>query len=135
MTLKAINEIVTEKKQRPVKVVQFGEGNFLRAFADYMIDILNEETDFNGNIVLLKSIRYGSISRFEEQNNLYTVYLRGLEGGKETVKKRIVTSVEKAVACYESYDEYTELAKIDTCDSVVGDSLEFNQANRGSLRV
>ena len=71
MTLKAINEIVTEKKQRPVKVVQFGEGNFLRAFADYMIDILNEETDFNGNIVLLKSIRYGSISRFEEQNNLY----------------------------------------------------------------
>ena len=124
MTLKAINEIVTEKKQRPVKVVQFGEGNFLRAFADYMIDILNEETDFNGNIVLLKSIRYGSISRFEEQNNLYTVYLRGLEGGKETVKKRIVTSVEKAVACYESYDEYTELAKIDTLRFVISNTTE-----------
>lgn len=124
MTLKAINEIITEKKQRPVKVVQFGEGNFLRAFADYMIDILNEKTDFNGNIVLLKSIRYGSIERFKEQDNLYTVYLRGLEGGKETVKKRVVTSIEKVVACYDNYEEYAELAKLDTLRFIISNTTE-----------
>ena len=41
---------------RPVKVLQFGEGNFLRAFVDYFVDIANEKTDFNGSIVLVKPI-------------------------------------------------------------------------------
>ena len=122
--LKTINEISAERKQRPIKVVQFGEGNFLRAFADYMIDILNEETDFNGNIVLLKSIQYGSIDAFKDQDNLYTVYLRGLEGGRETIKKRVITSVEKTIECYNDYDEYIELAKLDTLRFVISNTTE-----------
>ncbi len=122
--MKAINEISVERKQRPVKIVQFGEGNFLRAFADYMIDILNEETDFNGNIVLLKSIRYGSVEAFREQDNLYTVYLRGLENGQEAIRKRVVTSVEKAVSCHEEYDEYASLAKLDTLRFIISNTTE-----------
>ena len=62
--MKAINEVITEKIERPVKVLQFGEGNFLRAFVDYMIDIMNEETDFNGSIVLVKPIEFGTIEQF-----------------------------------------------------------------------
>ena len=92
--MKVINEVITEKIERPVKVLQFGEGNFLRAFVDYMIDIMNDETDFNGSIVLVKPIEFGTIEQFEKQNNLYTVYLRGLENGKETIRKRVVTSVD-----------------------------------------
>ena len=47
--------------QRPVKVLQFGEGNFLRAFVDYFIDIANEKTDFNGSIALVKPINIGTL--------------------------------------------------------------------------
>lgn len=122
--MKNISETGTEKIKRPIKVVQFGEGNFLRAFADVMIDILNEKTDFNGNIVLFKPIEFGSLERFERQNGLYTVYLRGLENGEEKIIKREVTSIEKAVACYEQYDEYMSYAKLDTVRFVISNTTE-----------
>lgn len=63
--MKTINEVVKERSKRPVKVVQFGEGNFLRAFVDYMIDILNEKTDFNGDIVLVKDFAEAVTDRFK----------------------------------------------------------------------
>ena len=67
---------------RPVKVLQFGEGNFLRAFVDYFIDIANEKTDFNGSVVLVKPITFGSLDMFHEQDCRYTVMLRGLGDGE-----------------------------------------------------
>ncbi|MGN0552024.1 MAG: tagaturonate reductase [Oscillospiraceae bacterium] len=122
--MKTINEAVKERKNRPVKVVQFGEGNFLRAFVDYMIDILNEKTYFNGDIVLVKPIEFGTLEQFEKQDGLYTVYLRGLENGAETIKKRIVTSVSGAVAAHENYSEYAKLATLDSLRFVVSNTTE-----------
>lgn len=113
-----------EKKERPIRVMQFGEGNFLRAFVDYMIDILNEKTDFNGSIVLVKPIEFGSVEKFDKQNGLYTVYLRGLENGKETIIKRTVTSVNKAIGCCENYEEYAKLATLDTLRFIVSNTTE-----------
>ena len=68
-------------------MVQFGEGNFLRAFVDYMIDIANEKGVFDGNVAIVKPISFGSLENFHKQNNNYTVVLRGKEkrtgrGGK-----------------------------------------------------
>ena len=77
----------TNKTERPVKVLQFGEGNFLRAFVDYMIDIANEKGDFNGDIVLVKPIEFGSLERFHEQECQYTVQLRGIV--ERTCRERI----------------------------------------------
>ena len=54
--MELLSKAKTGKVERPVKVLQFGEGNFLRAFVDYMIDIANESGDFNGDIVLVKQI-------------------------------------------------------------------------------
>ena len=51
--MERLNTSLTGKKDRPIKVVQFGEGNFLRAFVDYMIDIANEQGLFDGDIVLI----------------------------------------------------------------------------------
>ncbi|MBE5862581.1 MAG: tagaturonate reductase, partial [Lachnospiraceae bacterium] len=52
--MERISTKMTGKKERPIKVVQFGEGNFLRAFVDYMIDIANENGYFNGDVVIVK---------------------------------------------------------------------------------
>ena len=52
----SLNRAMTNKKARPVRVVQFGEGNFLRAFVDYMIDIANEQGKFDGDIVLMHDL-------------------------------------------------------------------------------
>lgn len=119
-----ISQMKTEKPQRPIKAIQFGEGNFLRAFVDYMIDILNEKTDFNGNIVIIKPIKYGSVEQFGKQNNLYTVLLRGLVNGEKTTEKRIITDVEKAISCFDQYDEYASLAKCETLRFVISNTTE-----------
>ena len=81
------------KTGKPIKVMQFGEGNFLRAFVDYMIDILNEKGNFDGSIAIVKPISFGSLDMFREQDNLYTVLLRGKENGKVVNDSRIITSV------------------------------------------
>lgn len=122
--MKKITELNIKRQQRPIKVVQFGEGNFLRAFVDYMIDIANEKSDFNGNIAILKAVPFGSLEMFNNQDNLYTVVLRGKENGKVVDESRVITSVEKVVDCYADYDGMMDIARLDSLRFVVSNTTE-----------
>ncbi|MBR4733646.1 MAG: tagaturonate reductase [Lachnospiraceae bacterium] len=115
---------MTGKQERPIKVVQFGEGNFLRAFVDYMIDIANESGVFNGDVVIIKPIEFGSLDRFHQQECQYTVQLRGIVDGEAKRINRVVKSVADAVDCYTEYEKYANLAKIDTLRFVVSNTTE-----------
>ena len=114
----------TGKVERPVKVLQFGEGNFLRAFVDYMIDIANEQGKFDGDIVLVKPIEFGSLDRFHEQECQYTVQLRGIVDGEAKRINRVVTSVTDAVDAYGEYEKYAAFAKLDTLRYIVSNTTE-----------
>ena len=69
-------------KDAPEKVLQFGEGNFLRAFVDYWFDLANEKAGWNGKCCLVQPIAPGLAKMINEQEGLYTLYLRGSENGK-----------------------------------------------------
>lgn len=114
----------TGKKERPVKVLQFGEGNFLRAFVDYMIDIANEKGEFDGDIVLVKPIEFGTLDRFHDQECQYTVQLRGRVDGEPKKINRIVTSVTDVVDAYGEYEKYADFAKLDTLRFIVSNTTE-----------
>lgn len=122
--MKHINDLDIRKPNRPVRVVQFGEGNFLRAFADWMIDILNEKTDFNGSIAIVKPISHGSLERFKKQNCLYTVILRGQENGEVVNTSRIITSVDRAVDGADTWDNLQALAECPTVRFVISNTTE-----------
>ena len=110
---------------RPVKVLQFGEGNFLRAFVDYFIDIANEKTDFNGSVALVKPISIGTLfPAFKEQDYRYTVLLRGLVDGQAVEQSRVVTSVSDAVDACADYDAYAAYAKCETLRFIVSNTTE-----------
>ncbi len=115
---------MTGKKERPVKVLQFGEGNFLRAFVDYMIDIANEQGKFDGDIVLVKPIEFGNLDRFHAQECQYTVQLRGRVDGEPKKINRIVTSVADAVDAYGEYEKYSQFAKLDSLRFIVSNTTE-----------
>jgi len=119
-----LNKNLTGKKARPVKVVQFGEGNFLRGFVDYMIDIANEKGVFDGDIVLIKPIEYGNLDMFHAQDCQYTVSLRGIVDGEAKIFNRIVTSAAEAVDAGREYEKYMKLAEIDTLRFVVSNTTE-----------
>ncbi len=122
--MEILNRMRTNKKDRPVRVIQFGEGNFLRAFVDYMIDIANEKGNFNGDIVLIKPIEYGSLDMFHRQDCQYTVSLRGNVDGEAAIINRQVTSVADAVDAYGEYDKYMKLAENETIRFVVSNTTE-----------
>lgn len=114
----------TGKKERPIKVLQFGEGNFLRAFVDYMIDIANEKGVFDGDIVLVKPIEFGTLDRFHDQECQYTVQLRGIVDGEPKRINRIVTSVADVVDAYNEYEKYADFARLDTLRYIVSNTTE-----------
>ena len=119
-----LNAKMIQKTERPIKVIQFGEGNFLRAFVDYMIDVANEAGVFDGSIAIVKPISFGSLEMFEKQDNLYTVVLRGKENGQTVSDSRIVTSVSKVMDCKDDYEDYMGLAKLETLRFVVSNTTE-----------
>ena len=96
MALKSIQDVVKTVK-RPEKILQFGEGGFLRAFVDWQIDIVNEKTDFNGNVVIVQPLEKGMVDTMNAQNNLYTTVLRGMKDGKPTVETRTINSISSFI--------------------------------------
>ena len=122
--MESLNNNMIQKTERPIKVIQFGEGNFLRAFVDYMIDVANEAGVFDGSIAIVKPISFGSLEMFEKQDNLYTVVLRGKENGDTVNDSRIVTSVSKVMDCKDDYEDYMALAKLETLRFVVSNTTE-----------
>ncbi len=122
--MQRLNKSITGAVDRPVKVLQFGEGNFLRAFVDYIFDVTNEKTDFNGGVVLVKPIEFGNLDRFHEQECQYTLQLRGFKDGQPAKITRQITSVVDAVAAIDDYDKYVEYALADTLRFVVSNTTE-----------
>jgi tagaturonate reductase len=112
------------RKPRPIRVLQYGEGNFLRAFVDYMIDIANEKGLFEGDVAIVKPITYGSLDSFVKQDNLYTVCLRGKAGGEVIRENRAVSSIGLAVDAYEDYETYIALAKEESLAFIVSNTTE-----------
>ena len=98
-------------KDAPEKVIQFGEGNFMRAFVDYWFDLMNEKAGFNGKVVLVQPIAPGLAKMINEQEGLYTLFLRGFENGQKVNAKRVISSVSRCLNPYEDYQAVLDCAK------------------------
>ena len=97
------------KGAAPVKVLQFGEGNFLRAFVDYWFDMSNELAGWNSKVALVQPIAQGLTDLINEQEGLYTLYLRGSENGEKVNRKRVISVVD---ACYNPYKDWEAVKAI-----------------------
>lgn len=121
-----------KKKKRPVRIVQFGEGNFLRGFVDYMVDVADEKGVFDGSVAIVKPIEAGGLDAFREQDCVYTLILRGGMEGRPSVEKRIVTNVDRAVDAYGEYERFMELARLESLRFVVSNTTEAGIAYDGT---
>lgn len=95
----------------PERIIQFGEGNFLRAFVDWQIDLLNEHTDLNSGVVVVRPIETSFPPSLSTQDGLYTTIIRGLnEKGEAVSDARLIRSVNREISVYSEYDEFLKLA-------------------------
>ena len=106
-----------------VKVVQFGEGNFLRTFVDLYFDTLNKEgQDYKVNIV--KPITFGTLEKFKQQNNKYHIVLRGVANGKPVEDVYKVDVLENVIDPFADADAYYALAREDELKIIVSNTTE-----------
>lgn len=110
-------------KDAPEKVLQFGEGNFLRAFVNYWFDVSNEKAGWNGKCVLVQPIAPGLAKMINAQDGLYTLYLRGRQNGEKVDAKRVISSVSRCLNPYEQADYQAMM------DVAVSDDLEYIVSN------
>jgi tagaturonate reductase len=108
-------------QNRPIKVVQFGAGNFLRGFADWIIDIMNEKKCFDGDIQIIQSISPTKDNHLNDQDGLYHVIVNGLEEGKIKQEMRMITCVRGTMNAHEDAQRFLEIAS--------GESLQFLISN------
>ncbi|HEX2621620.1 MAG TPA: tagaturonate reductase, partial [Phototrophicaceae bacterium] len=110
--LKPLNrQAVGIDQMNPERIVQFGGGNFLRAFIDWMVDELNDQADFASGVVIVKATPQGSYADLDAQDGLFHVQLHGLDAGLPVTQRKLITCVNRTVNPYQDYESYLELAR------------------------
>lgn len=122
-----INEIIVKKYGNfPEKILQFGEGNFLRAFADWMIDEANERGDYRGSIVLCQPIGGFPLmtDMINEQDGIYSLAMRGIEHGEAVERIRPITSVSRCINAHRDFEALMELARSTDLEVIISNTTE-----------
>ncbi|MHC1692638.1 MAG: tagaturonate reductase [Sphaerochaetaceae bacterium] len=114
------------------KILQFGEGNFLRGFVDWMVDITNEKTGFDGSVVIVQPLDKGLSEMINAQKGMYTTILRGIQNGKPVDERRTITSVSRCINPYSEYPTYLDCAKLEQLRFIVSNTTEAGIAYSAS---
>ena len=132
--MKGIVETV-KTVDRPIRVLQFGEGNFLRAFVDWIVDNLNEKAGFDGNVMMVQPLANGMGDMINAQKGLYTTCLRGIQNGKPVEEFRQITSVAGCINPYSDYDVFASQAENPDLRFVISNTTEAGIAYHAGDRL
>ncbi len=119
-----VNLPVGPTDKYPEKVLQFGEGNFLRGFVDWMINSMNSKGLFNGNVAAVQPIRSGNVDKINQQEGVYTLILRGVQNGKIIDNRELITSISRGINMYTQYQEYISLAESSDLRFIISNTTE-----------
>jgi tagaturonate reductase len=114
----------------PVNILQIGDGNFLRAFVDWMVDVVNGQGLFRGGVAIAQPLAQGIAERLTAQEGLYTVLLRGVEGGRNVEARRVVSCIRLAINPYAQWPALRALAADPALRFVVSNTTEAGIADR-----
>ncbi len=122
--MKELNKETAVKKVRPERIIQFGEGNFLRAFVDWIVYNMNEKTDFNSSVVVVQPIEQGMIDMLNKQDCLYHVNLQGRDNGQTVNSLTLVDVISRALNPYTENDAFMKLAEQPEMRFVISNTTE-----------
>lgn len=123
--MKSISKVKgKDRVTRSEKVLQFGEGNFLRAFTDWMVDLANKGGVFDGSIVLCQPIAAGMAEAINKQRGLYTLVMRGMENGRAEERVETIEAVSRCINPYADYDALLTMARNPELQVIVSNTTE-----------
>ncbi|MBE6816510.1 MAG: tagaturonate reductase [Ruminococcaceae bacterium] len=115
-------------------IIQFGQGNFLRGFADDFIDILNTQGLYDGKAVIVKPTPRGNLDTFNAQGCVYNLVVRGIENGTRVSRRREIHSVSRCVNPYDDFDAYLALAENPAMRFIISNTTEAGIAFDGDCK-
>ena len=117
-------------EELPERILQIGEGNFLRGFVDWLIHQLIKNKQYDGRVVVSTPRPMGAkkIQAINEQDGLYTVWLRGLQNGEVVDSREIVQSISRGIDPYTQWDEFLQCARNPQIDIVISNTTEAGLA-------
>lgn len=122
--MKTLRELPREGQRGPERIIQFGEGNFLRAFVGWMVDKANTAGVYDGSIVAVQPIGQGMSKELMAQDCRYTVILRGIMDGKEVNDASVVGSMSRCLSPYADFEAFLALADQGEMRFVVSNTTE-----------
>ncbi|CDF79794.1 altronate oxidoreductase [Formosa agariphila KMM 3901] len=122
--MKNLNRTTVYVKSYTERIIQFGEGNFLRAFADWMIHEMNKKVNFDAGVVAIQPIDQGLVKMLNDQDGLYTLYLNGIKKGKSISEHEIIDCIQRGINPYENYADYLAVAENPNLRFVISNTTE-----------
>lgn len=132
--MKDLNRQTAQAAKYPTKVIQFGEGNFLRAFIDWIIWKTNKATDFNAGVVVVQPIDRGMVDMLNSQDGLYHVNLQGIDKGKPVDSIEMIDVINGGLNPYTQNEEFMALAENPDIRFVISNTTEAGIAFDPSCR-
>lgn len=122
--MKDLNRSNHKAVERPVKILQFGEGNFLRAFIDWILQNLNDAGVINADVAVVQPMPMGRVAELEKQDGLYTLCLEGIDKGEKVQSKQIIDVLKDFINPFEQYDKFLDYAKSADLEIVISNTTE-----------
>ena len=119
LTSKIIN-----KKTKNIKILQFGEGNFLRAFVDWFIKKMNDQGLIDSHVCVVQPLPSGRVQDLKEQDGLYTLYLQGIENNEVIRNHEVIDVLSDFINPYTEYDRYLDYAKKEDLELIISNTTE-----------
>ena len=127
-----LNRKTVSANKYPVRIIQFGEGNFLRAFANWMIHKMNKEAGFDAGVAVVQPIDRGLVGMLNEQDCLYTLYLNGIRNGEVVSEHEVIDCIQRAIDPYVDYEEYLKLGDNPDIRFILSNTTEAGIAHQES---
>ena len=133
--MKALDRQTAQAAKYPTKVIQFGEGNFLRAFVDWIIWKTNKATDFNAGVVVVQPIDRGMVDMLNSQDGLYHVNLQGIDKGQAVDSIEMIDVINGGLNPYTQNEEFMALAENPDIRFVISNTTEAGIAFDPSCKL
>ena len=122
--MELISKKLFEKPQRKIKIMQFGEGNFLRAFVEWIIQDLNDKGAISSDVVLVQPMPFGRVKELAEQDGLYTLRLEGIDNGENVKKSQVIDVIGDCVNPFTEYEKFLKYGESEDLQVIISNTTE-----------
>lgn len=122
--MEILSSKIYKKPQRPVRIMQFGEGNFLRAFVEWILQDLNDKKVIDASVAVVQPMPFGRVKELAAQDGLYTLRLEGIDKGEQVKASRVIDVIGDCINPFEEYERYLAYGESEDLQVIISNTTE-----------